>query len=515
MTSRVFARLFDTVRRRRRQPEPLLDLTAKTRPTTFIAPDSDVLAEASFGLSSRSPELSAASTLLESQRKPLLAVVAIGLVSVVVSPRLTVTVLMALATLVYLAALAFRLQLVRVSLDTREVVSIDDTRAREVADSDLPVYTVLVPLYREPTVAADLVNALASLDYPRDRLDLKVLLEEDDPETIAAVQTATGDVAIELLVVAPLGPRTKPKACNVGLGLARGEFVTIYDAEDHPDPLQLRRAVVAFRDDPTIACLQAMLSYYNQRQNLLTRWFSIEYAVWFRMLLPGLAALGAPIPLGGTSNHIRKTVLDELGGWDPYNVTEDADLGIRLHRANRTVKVLDSVTLEEANSDAINWVKQRSRWYKGYLQTWLVHLRSPRSLYHQLGPKGFWAFNLFVGGTPLLSLLNPIFWALTLLWFVDKPQWITDVFPGPVYYAGLFCWVVGNVAVVYTNLIAAREAGMVSLAWVVPLSPLYWLLMAAAAVKAAVQLVRKPGYWEKTQHGLGTRRSDARFEATR
>lgn len=478
------------------------DPTMRRRPVTLIDDGSEVLAEAAFGLSARSPELSAATTLMPRQRRPFAAVAIVIIVAMVAAPRLTSIALITAATLLYLAALAFRLQLVRVSLDAPALVVVDDERARSIPDDDLPVYTVLVPLYGEPTVAAGLVAALARLEYPADRLDIKVLLEEDDVPTIEAVALAHGEVDLELLVVPAVGPQTKPKACNVGLAMARGEFVTIYDAEDRPDPLQLRRAVAAFRDDPSTSCLQALLSYYNPRQNVLTRWFTIEYAVWFRMLLPGLAALGAPIPLGGTSNHIRKTVLDELGGWDPHNVTEDADLGIRLHRANRSVRVLDSVTLEEANSDAINWVKQRSRWYKGYLQTWLVHMRSPRVLRRQLGRGPFWAFNLFVGGTPLLSLLNPVFWILTVLWFVDEPEWIVSIFPAPVYYAGLLCWTIGNLAVVYTNLVAARQSSLVSLAWVVPLSPFYWLLMAAAAIKAAIQLVRKPAYWEKTRHGL-------------
>src|SRR5207247_7375152 len=224
-------------------------------------------------------------------------------------------------------------------------------------------------------------------------------------------------------------PRTKPKACNYGLTLARGDLLTIYDAEDRPDPLQLRRAAVAFRrlDDP-VACLQARLSYHNANQNMITRWFTAEYLTWFGGLLPALVEQGAPVPLGGTSMHIRTDVLRMIGAWDPYNVTEDADLGLRLHRLGYRTHVLDSTTYEEATSDFVNWVKQRSRWYKGYMQTWLVHSRHPRRLWKELGPTGFLSFHLTIGATPLVPLINPIFWLLTLLWTVGHFPFIETLF---------------------------------------------------------------------------------------
>ncbi len=201
-------------------------------------------------------------------------------------------------------------------------------------------------------------------------------------------------------MVPPAEPRTKPKALNFGLTLARGDIVAVYDVEDKPDLLQLRRAAVALsRFGPEVGCLQGKLSYRNATQNIITKWFTVEYAMWFSFFLPGLASLGAPIPLGGTSNHFRRGALRALGGWDPYNVTEDCDLGIRMFREHYKIKVLESTTLEEANSDFVNWVKQRSRWYKGYLQTFLIHLRSPRRAHQEIGRKGF-SLVLFVGGTP-------------------------------------------------------------------------------------------------------------------
>jgi cellulose synthase/poly-beta-1,6-N-acetylglucosamine synthase-like glycosyltransferase len=279
--------------------------------------------------------------------------------------------------------------------------------------------------------------------------------------------------------------------------------VTIYDAEDRPDPLQLRRAVAAFkRLGPEVACLQAKLSYHNAEQNIITRWFTAEYALWFGQLLPGLVKLGAPVPLGGTSNHFRREILLRLGGWDPYNVTEDADLGVRLHRLSFRTGVLESTTYEEANSDFVNWTKQRSRWYKGYLQTWLVHMRHPRLLLQQLGVKGFIGFNLFVGGTPFLAMLNPVFWALTAIWFLAKPPIILELFPAWLYYTSLMSMVFGNFVFLYTTVVGARAAGQPSLTLAALVSPAYWVMMSIAVIKALVQLFATPTLWEKTAHGL-------------
>jgi cellulose synthase/poly-beta-1,6-N-acetylglucosamine synthase-like glycosyltransferase len=477
------------------------------RPLTIIDPVAADRAThtAINGLRDRSPELAAVPRLSVGQRRFLIALAGTVGIALVARPQHTLIVLVAVAIAVYTAGLVLRGDLLRLAMAGSPMLSVSDEDARAVPEDDLPVYTVLVPLYNEPAIATQLMGALAALDYPRDRLDVKVLLEVDDAATIDAIRAADGALDVELLIVPVSQPRTKPKACNFGLSRARGELVTIFDAEDLPDPLQLRKAVVAFGRHPELACLQARLSYHNPDQNMLTRWFAAEYELWFTLLLPGLASMGAPIPLGGTSNHIRRSILEDVGAWDAHNVTEDADLGVRLHRHGYRVGVLDSVTFEEANSDAINWVKQRSRWYKGYLQTWLVHLRHPRRLVAEVGWRQFIAFNLFVGGTPLLALLNPVFWAMTILWFVRQPPWVAELFPAPIYYAGTVCFVLGNVSVIYANLLGAQIARRPNLVLAALLSPIYWLLMSAAAAKATVQLIHAPSYWEKTTHGLDRR----------
>jgi cellulose synthase/poly-beta-1,6-N-acetylglucosamine synthase-like glycosyltransferase len=453
-----------------------------------------------------SRDLSAAQTVTAPQRRFGL-VAAAGLVAFLfIAPLAALTLLVALATLLYLGAAIYRLRLFWVTLDTPAQLSVTDDEARAIPDAELPIYTVLVPAYREPEVIAELLAQLDRLEYPRDRLDVKLLLEEDDPQTQRAAAEASPGSYVEIVIVPNGQPKTKPKACNVGLAQARGAFDTVYDAEDLPDPLQLRLSVASYgRCDPQVVCLQAKLSYFNAEQNLITRWFTAEYAMWFSQLLPGLVHQSAPIPLGGTSNHFRRSQLTAVGGWDAFNVTEDADLGIRLHRLGLRTLVLDSTTLEEANSDFVNWVKQRSRWYKGYLQTWLVHMRHPRLLVRELGLGGFIGFNLFVGGTPLIALLNPVFWALTLIWFMAHPPIIAALFPPALYYTGLFCMTVGNLAFYYATIVSARMTRRPSLVLAATLAPAYWAMMSIAAIKALMQLFSVPSFWEKTVHGLDGR----------
>jgi cellulose synthase/poly-beta-1,6-N-acetylglucosamine synthase-like glycosyltransferase len=279
--------------------------------------------------------------------------------------------------------------------------------------------------------------------------------------------------------------------------------VSIYDVEDLPEPLQLRRVAAVFRGlDDSYACVQARLEFYNSRQNQITKWFTLDYAIWFDWFLPGLVADADVVPLSGTSNHFRTATLLDAGGWDPFNVTEDADLGVRLRRLGHSIALIDSATGEEATSDFVNWVKQRSRWYKGYLQTWIVHLRSPRQTWRDLGPRGFASFNFFVGGAPILAVCNVVMWALTITWFVSRPAWLHASFPPLLYYPSLCCFVLGNFVCIYMGMMSARETGNSDLMLSAILLPLYWLMLSLAAVKAIVQLVAAPSFWEKTEHGM-------------
>jgi cellulose synthase/poly-beta-1,6-N-acetylglucosamine synthase-like glycosyltransferase len=455
------------------------------------------------GLERTCPDDSANHLFSRRGRRLLLLFAAVNVIAFALWPVNVFIGWIGLITALYAASIIERVVLYKRSLDSNAIDVVSDAEALAFTEADLPSFTVLIPAYRERQVVEHLLRAIGTLDYPRDKFEVKLVLEADDHETIEAASAVELTIDVEIVLVPPAEPRTKPKALNYGLQFGRGDIVTVYDAEDVPDPLQLRRAaVVMSRYGPDVACVQAQLSYSNVHQNLITKWFTLEYAIWFALFLPGLVSSGAPVPLGGTSNHFRRSALIELGAWDPYNVTEDADLGIRMHRRGFRTRIVESVTLEEANSDFVNWVKQRSRWYKGYLQTWIVNMRRPRRLLADLGAKDFLRFNLFVGGTPALGLLNPVFWALTILWFTAKPHFIKDLFPAPVFYLGLLCWAFGNFTIAYLWVIATRLTKRTDLFVAALLVPVYWVMMSVAAVKALLQLVISPSYWEKTMHGL-------------
>jgi cellulose synthase/poly-beta-1,6-N-acetylglucosamine synthase-like glycosyltransferase len=378
--------------------------------------------------------------------------------------------------------------------------------AAEIAalrDEDLPVYSVLVPVYREPEVVGQLIGGLKNIDYPQHKLDVMLLLEEDDIVTLQAARDARPPANWRFIVVPNRQPRTKPKACNYGLTFATGEYLVIYDAEDVPEPAQLKTALCAFRKNtPDYVCFQAALNYFNAAENVLTRLFTLEYSYWFDYLIPGLDRLKLPIPLGGTSNHFDVSKLRALGGWDPFNTTEDADLGIRAAAEKYRVGFINSTTFEEANADVGNWIRQRSRWVKGYMQTFLVYWRHPVALIRTIGWRQFLAFNLFVGGTPLTFLAAPPLWALFVFWLFTRSHAVEPLFPDAVLYLALANLLLGNFLGIYLNMIAIYLRKNYALMPYALLNPFYWLLHSIAAYKALGQLVTKPFYWEKTQHGL-------------
>ncbi|MEZ0342879.1 glycosyltransferase [Mycobacterium sp. pV006] len=461
------------------------------------------------GLREDDPLRSASVAVTRWQRVLLWVLLSVTVMCAVWQPMYTAITLIGLCTAAYLGTMLDRLLIFREGLSSR-AIRVADEAARAIKEEDLPPYTILVPAYNEPEVVGDLIGAMAALEYPADKLQVLLLLEADDDVTIAAAEECAQSDAITIVLVPPADPRTKPKACNYGLHFATGEIVTIFDAEDLPEPLQLRRVVAAFRELPDeIACVQAKLVYHNGHQNILTAWFTAEYAMWFGYLLPGMMGSSSPIPLGGTSNHLRRDVLERIGAWDPFNVTEDADLGLRIAASGYRTAVIDSSTLEEANSDPINWIRQRSRWYKGYLQTWLVHIRQPVRLFRTLGLRSFIRFNLVLAGTPVVAVLNLLFWLITLVWFLGQPAVVEAVFPPYIYFPALIALVFGNTATIYMNLIALREDDRSDLLGAALTVPLFWLMMSIAAAKGCYQMIRNPSYWEKTFHGLAQKPTEA------
>ena len=484
---------------------------------------------------------------------------------------------------------------------SRRSVRVSDKDLKELDEESLPIYTILIPIYHEAKILSHIIENVYKIDYPHEKLDVKVLMEEKDSETIneakrlglfgnprtviapiTAVKLsrtkpsrmnrleprmrvidgdantvgtlesvkATGggnsgvvltvkcnggeiveipesfvdsadDVVLlkgkldelvtqyldslkvfDAVVVPDAEIKTKPRACNYGLQRAKGKYCVVYDAEDDPDPDQLKKAVVAFsRAGEDVVCLQSRLNFYNSKENLLTRWFSLEYSFWYDYYLDGLDHVGAPLPLGGTSNHFRTKQLREIGGWDPYNVTEDADLGLRISRKRMKTAMLNSYTYEEANNKLGNWIRQRSRWNKGHVQTYLVHMRHPRKLLKEMGWKQFFYFQLTFGGNIFLPLVNPLLWAVTALTLLN-PGMFDFLFFYPLVYLCIFNLIIGNGVFILLHMgpyVMKKNYTSIPFAFIIPL---YWVLISIGDWRGVIQLVTKPFYWEKTQHGL-------------
>ncbi len=427
-------------------------------------------------------------------------------------------VLIAIITLLYLSSLLLDFLLTMLALNQSTEEQIDDAIVHALADADWPRYTILCPLYREAEVVPQFVQAMQALDYPTDKLQILLLTEEDDEETRKALLAMHLPHHFSIVIVPAGRPRTKPRACNFGLLQATGDYVVIYDAEDLPHPLQLKKAVLTFANhDADLACVQAKLNYYNTNQNLLTRWFTVEYSLWFDLMLPGMQQMKLPLPLGGTSNHFRTEVLRRVSAWDAFNVTEDCDLGLRLARSNLKTIVLDSTTYEEANSQVRNWLRQRSRWIKGYLQTYLVYMRQPLRYLREGRLREFLSLQLVIGGKTAVLFVNPLMWVLLAIYFPLRSivgDAYHTLFPSLILYMSALCLFAGNFFYLYTLLIGGMKRGQYGLIKWALFAPVYWAMMSIAAFLALFQLIFKPHYWEKTEHGLHLRASSLLSSST-
>jgi len=381
----------------------------------------------------------------------------------------------------------------------------------------LPRVSVLVPLYRETEIAHALVARLSRLTYPKCLLDVILVLEEEDRLTRETLATIDLPPWIRPVIVPDGQPRTKPRAMNYALDFCQGEIVGVFDAEDAPEPDQITQVARRFRSAPRdLACVQGVLDYYNPRQNWLARCFTIEYATWFRTIMPGMARLGLALPLGGTTLYMRRDVLESLGGWDAHNVTEDADLGFRLARHGWRTEMIGSVTEEEANCRPWAWIKQRSRWLKGYMTTYLVHMRAPRRLRAQLGARRFWGFQAHFVSAVSQVLLAPVLWSFWLV-LLGLPHPLDGVLArGTMAGIGVLFLTVEAINILIHAQAVSGPRHRHLLAWV-PTMHFYAPLAAVAAYKALYELVLKPFFWDKTAHGLsvaaaGRRRSDGGFD---
>ncbi len=454
-------------------------------------------------LSRRRPDWSASQPMTRMQKGVMIALSALTVLAFLIAPLTTARALIALCTLFYVVITLYKFIVIRASLSPSAIMRFSSQEIAAQEPREWPVFSILVPMYKEPETVKQMVASLEGMDYPADKKDVQILLEADDELTLSAARALTLPPGFRVTEIPESFPRTKPKACNIGLHLAKGEYLVIYDAEDLPEKDQLKKAVMAFEASPEkVVCVQSRLNYYNPRQNILTRWFTAEYSAWFDLQLPGLAALGAVIPLGGTSNHFKTRVLQELMGWDAYNVTEDCDLGVRLGRAGYATRMLETTTWEEACSNLRFWIKQRTRWQKGYIQTWFVHMRNPLKLLRELGFVNFLHYHLLIGGVTFSVLVNPVFWVMALIWFIFRPEGVAQLFPGPVFAAGAVCLFLGNFVFIYINLLGCCKRKNDSLMGWALLTPVYWMMMSYSGWRAFIQFFRDPFVWEKTQHGL-------------
>ncbi len=366
----------------------------------------------------------------------------------------------------------------------------------------LPQVSVIVALYGESDIAPRLIRRLSRLDYPHGLLEVVLAVEAEDHPTRAALAATALPPWMRVIAVPAGRVKTKPRALNLALDHCRGTIIGIYDAEDAPDPDQIRKVVDRFHTcGSEVACLQGVLDYYNPRTNWLSRCFTIEYATWFRLILPGIARLGLAVPLGGTTLFFRRSVIEELGGWDAHNVTEDADLGIRLYRHGYRTELIDTVTGEEANCRVLPWIRQRSRWIKGYMMTWAVHMRRPALLWRQLGPRQFAGFQVMFLGSILQSLLAPLLWSFWLLPFGVAHPLAAAMGPA-VLHAMIALFLLSEIVNIALGVIALRRSGhRLSPLWV-PSLHLYFPLAVLAAYKGLWEMLARPFYWDKTRHGI-------------
>ncbi len=425
-------------------------------------------------------------------------------------PFITLTLIIASLSALYFLDTLFNLYINLKSIYEVQEIHSKTKEIKALPNSKLPVYSILCPLYKEAHIIPQFLHSISKLDWPTSKLDVLLLLEEDDKESIEKVKKMNLPSYVRTVIVPDSQPKTKPKACNYGLAFAKGEYLVIYDAEDKPEKYQLKKAYLAFQKvGKNILCLQSKLNYYNASQNLLTRFFTAEYSLWFDVTLPGFQSIGTTIPLGGTSNHFRTADLKMLQGWDPFNVTEDADLGVRLFKEGYKTAIIDSVTLEEANSKVGNWLRQRSRWIKGYMQTYLVHNRDPYTFVKNKKKHAF-LFQLIIGGKIASIIINPFLWIATISYFTlykyVGPA-IESFYPAPVFYMAVFSLVFGNFLYMYYYMIGVMKRREYSVLKYTLLIPVYWVLISMAGFIALYQLFFKPHYWEKTVHGLYTRKN--------
>lgn len=454
--------------------------------------DGSQLHDASYYLQDNMPQFSAAKVFSGTSKSNLVKGIFLFLLAFLLNAQMAFTVFFIILNLLFFTSISFKL-----------IAFLAGMGKPEKADMEIeifPIYSILMPLYKEQGMLPQLVQAIENLNYPKDKLDVKLVIEADDEITIAAINKIELPKYFEVVHTPFSVPRTKPKACNYALNFIQGEYVTIFDAEDIPHPNQIRQVLYKFENSADeVVCIQARLNYFNYSENQLTKWFALEYAVWFNVVMSGFEKLDFTIPLGGTSNHIKTKALIEAGGWDAFNVTEDADLGFRLARLGYETKAINSVTLEEAVNNLDGWFKQRTRWIKGFLQTYIVHMRTPRELIEKCGYKAFITLQLFIGAPALIFFSTPILLLMSLFFNISPSLENISIF-NLCYGALLHIWFCTYVML--TSKIEGEKLFKNNLFLSCLTFPIYSFLHIYSAYRAFYQLIKAPFLWEKTTHGV-------------
>ncbi len=374
----------------------------------------------------------------------------------------------------------------------------------------LPSITLMLPLHRENGTLRQLLDALEMLHYPPSKCEFLLITEADDTLTRTSLTRYRLPANARVIVVPEGRVQTKPRALNLALCEARGEIVGVLDAEDRPEPDQLLRTAAAFAvGGARLACVQGTLDYYNARENWIARCFTIEYAIWFRVVLPAFARFALPVPLGGTTMYVRRDVLEKIGGWDAHNVTEDADLGLRLAREGWQTQVLATTTFEEANHRPWRWIRQRSRWLKGYVVTWITHMRHPRTALRAFGWRGLLALNAHFAGTICTFLLAPLYWSLWMEFAGLHHPLLTLAGLPPASGRLLLGFFAGSAIVQYlAGFVALSPPHLRAHRWWLPTLAFYWPMASVALVKALWELPFRPWHWDKTEHGVSRRNAE-------
>lgn len=409
-------------------------------------------------------------------------------------------------SLIYFIDIFFNLSIIRNGIITQPEIRVSIDELKELKDSNLPIYTILCPLYKEAKVIPQFIKAIQNMDYPKDKLQVIIILEDNDSETINAAKNVDLLSNFKVVIMPDTLPKTKPKALNYGIKFATGKYVVVYDAEDVPELNQLKKVVIAFsKTNEKTICIQAKLNFYNQEQNILTRLFTGEYALLFGLLLPGLQSVNAPIPLGGTSNHFVTEALKSLNKWDSFNVTEDCDLGIRLFKKGFLTAIVDSTTYEEANSQIRNWINQRIRWQKGYMLSYFVHLRRPSEFFKNNYKIHFFTFHMILGAKIFTVLINPIMWFIMITYFFFK--YVFNINLEGLYLEQISIITILNLILGYAfyftyYIVALIKINKKSIIPYIILLPIYWIMMSLTAYIAIYEAYKRPHVWSKTEHGL-------------